>query len=278
MRYLPARKSQPHCRRPQLSLRFSQHAGKQTLCGWRFRADQPLRPHLLAVGARPGACAHVSCAANHPGMRSGWHSHKHQDGCNHGAPTQIDIAEAAGHANEPARRRWLLAIAALLCSACVKQTDLAMTTTMNAASPDIWHTISALAEQLPLSSEKVRQTLGTALTEATDLSNEYFAFYRGGPASLGRDTTVAAIDLRLSRTGTRPGFLVLHLSAPCIGIDEVRARYPALAITEVPRGDSPNDQTVWSTEPGWGRLSFGFAERQPGCLTTIILAPARCSA
>ncbi len=138
----------------------------------------------------------------------------------------------------------------------------------------LWQSIDALAAQLPFSVQKVGRTLSTTLSDTHAEGGTVFQFFEGTPVRLADGTELARIDLRIKREGAHPGFLVLELKGRCVPLAEVRQHYPALQITDVPRGRSLDESTSHTATLGWGRLSFGFAERNPGCLAFVAFDPA----
>jgi hypothetical protein len=64
-----------------------------------------------------------------------------------------------------------------------------------------------------------------------------------------------------------------NLNGECISLDTVRSRYGNLKITDFPRGRSLDEATSYSTFPAWGKLSFGFTERNPDCLAYVVINP-----
>lgn len=143
-----------------------------------------------------------------------------------------------------------------------------------AASMTLWQAIDALAAQLPFSTQKVGRTLSTTLTDTNAQGSEVFRFFEGTPVRLGDGTELARIDLRIKREGPHPGFLVLYLGGRCVPMAELRLHYAELQITGVPRGRSLDETTSHTATLAWGRLSFGFAERNPDCLAQVVFDPA----
>jgi hypothetical protein len=152
----------------------------------------------------------------------------------------------------------------------------ASTETMNpqATAMTLWQAIDALAAQLPFSMQKVGRTLSTTLSDTHAEGGTVFQFFEGTPVRLADGAELARIDLRIKREGAHPGFLVLELKGRCVPLAEVRQHYPALEITGVPRGRSLDESTSHTATLGWGRLSFGFTERNPDCLTFVAFDPA----
>jgi hypothetical protein len=138
----------------------------------------------------------------------------------------------------------------------------------------LWQAIEALAAQLPFSIQGVGRTLRTTLSDTHAEGAEVFRFFEGTPVRLADGTELSRIDLRIKREGAHPGFLVLDLQGRCVPMTEVRQHYAALDLTDVPRGRSLDESTSYTAALGWGRLSFGFAQRNPDCLAHVAFDPA----
>ena len=68
---------------------------------------------------------------------------------------------------------------------------------------------------------------------------------------------------------------VLELGGPCVPLEEVRGHYGDLQITDTPHGHSLDEKTSYTAYLPWGELSFGFAERNPDCLASIVFEPKK---
>ncbi|PCE34064.1 hypothetical protein [Burkholderia ubonensis] len=137
----------------------------------------------------------------------------------------------------------------------------------------LWQAIDALAQQVPFSKTKIEQTLSTRLTETDEEGNDVFQFFKSTPVTLSDGVVIKSVDLRIKRQGEHPGFMVLELGGPCVGLDAVRGRYGHLEITDVPRGRSLDEATTHSAQLPWGQLSFSFEERNPACVASVSFKP-----
>ncbi len=137
---------------------------------------------------------------------------------------------------------------------------------------DIWAVVDYLPTRLPFTKESIANALNVVLIEKAD-SNDYVIFFEGGPIPLAGDRQLEEIDLRIRREQPHPGFLTLSVSGKCIPRKEVLDRYKGLTITSHPRGGSWDEKTYWSKEEAWGRISFGFTERNPDCLRSVVFDP-----
>ncbi|MCC8397430.1 hypothetical protein LJ656_33240 [Paraburkholderia sp. MMS20-SJTR3] len=142
----------------------------------------------------------------------------------------------------------------------------------------LWQTIDTLVEQIPFTKAKVESVLMTQLAEKDAsrraIPNTAFEFYVGGPIGLLDGIVIGNVDLRIRREPGHPGFLVLNqFSGACISLATVRAHYGNLKMTDYPRGRSAYETAAFSAILPWGKLSFGFLERNLGCLEGISFAP-----
>ncbi|MFT4067143.1 MAG: hypothetical protein QM685_20535 [Paraburkholderia sp.] len=141
----------------------------------------------------------------------------------------------------------------------------------------LWRTIDALVQQIPFTKIKVENLLATHLVEkdtsGSPFQNTAFQFYTGGPVTLTDGVIISDVDLRIRHRSGHPGFLVLNVGGNCIHPDEVRAHYGKLKITDYPRGNSLDEATSYSVFPEWGKLSFGFVERNRSCLAYVAFDP-----
>ncbi|MCC8397433.1 hypothetical protein LJ656_33255 [Paraburkholderia sp. MMS20-SJTR3] len=147
------------------------------------------------------------------------------------------------------------------------------------ARPDmtLWQTIGALVQQTPFTKAKVENVLMTQLnvkdTSRSPFPNTAFQFYIGGPVQLSDGMLISKVDLRIRHKPGHPGFLVLRLVGGCITLKTVRNRYQDLIVTEYPKGQSLDEALAFSAFLEWGGLSFGFVERNPGCLAYLAFDP-----
>jgi hypothetical protein len=182
--------------------------------------------------------------------------------------------EAAQAVEEPGRpaasRRFGLLVCALLfcfagCAARSPEPDA-----MNDRTPSLWDILGVLEMQAPFAAPAVAQALGAKLQERVEHGNPLFHFYRTDALRLHDGVVLSDLDLRIRKGSTAPGFLVLTIGGSCVARAALQARFGNLAIMDVPHGHSREEQTVFSAARPWGRLSFGFRERDPDCLATVV--------
>ncbi|AQW30134.1 hypothetical protein ACKZDW_16590 [Ralstonia syzygii subsp. celebesensis] len=137
----------------------------------------------------------------------------------------------------------------------------------------LWQAVDVLPRQIPFSKAKIENLLSAQLTETDEGGNDVFQFFKSSPVKLSDGVVIENIDLRIKRQGSHPGFMVLRVSGPCISLDMVRSHYGNLEVTDVPRGHSLEESTTHATTLPWGRLSFSFKERNPGCLASVTFKP-----
>lgn len=137
---------------------------------------------------------------------------------------------------------------------------------------DLWTVIDYLPTRLPFSTDKIESALNVVLAKARE--NEYFGFYEASDLALSRGVTLEKLDLRIRKEQPHPGFLVLTIGGACVPRAEVMGRYDGLQLAGVPRGRSLDEETSWSRQESWGKLSFGFSERARDCLRSVVFEPA----
>jgi hypothetical protein len=148
-------------------------------------------------------------------------------------------------------------------------------TTMTTKEMSLWQAIEALTQQIPFTKAKVERVLSTVLTETDNTGNDVFQFYESPSLGLKDGVAITNVDLRIKRRGVHPGFMVLEIGGTCVTLKEARVHYSDLVITGSPSGRSLDDATSHSSMQSWGRLSFGFSERNPDCLAYIAFDPKK---
>ncbi|MEJ8860113.1 hypothetical protein WKW79_36685 [Variovorax robiniae] len=136
----------------------------------------------------------------------------------------------------------------------------------------LWELVDTLKNRAPYTREKIELAINSKLTEV-ESSNDVFHFYRGGDLPLREGIVISKVDLRIKRAGVHPGFLVVDLTGTCVPLESVQRHYARLERTGVPRGRSLEEATSYSSLESWGKLSFGFREKNPGCLAFIAFDP-----
>nr|WP_297382685.1 hypothetical protein [uncultured Roseateles sp.] len=138
---------------------------------------------------------------------------------------------------------------------------------------DLWTLVDYLPTRAPFDKEKIEQALRIVLIQDEEITNEYFAALKGGPVHLAQEVEIEAVSLRISNKEPSEKWLLnLTVGGKCVARSDILARYPRLEITNHPRGRSPNEETSYSSKELWGKVSFGFAERNPDCLSSVLLA------
>ncbi|MBN3745502.1 hypothetical protein G3N96_08645 [Burkholderia sp. Se-20373] len=135
----------------------------------------------------------------------------------------------------------------------------------------LWQVIDQIGAHQPIRREPVEHLLHAKLARS-ESSNEYFTFWSnddGAPIKLDDGTQIERVVLRTSNEGGAQGALTLTLSGHCVGRDEVKAHFAGMRIAGTPTGRSPNEETTFRSETPWGELVFGFAERNPDCLSSV---------
>jgi len=133
----------------------------------------------------------------------------------------------------------------------------------------LWQIIEILGDQPSLSPDKIKQVLPTDFSKRR--RSAYTSFYDGGPLYLADQINIEAIDLRVRLMNEAQGLIALEISGFCVTLEQVRVHYPDLVLTDIPRGRSLDEKTYWTAYLPWGELSFGFKERNPDCLASVVI-------
>lgn len=143
---------------------------------------------------------------------------------------------------------------------------------MTPALTSVHQLLTKLRHEKPFTRERVGDILKTKLVETS--RNDYFAFLEGKSADIDGGLSLVKIDLRVPVDGRESsGFLVLDLAGSCISPQEIFAKYGEMKLESAPTGRSLDEKHSYFLEDGWGRMSFGFAARNPSCLSTLVLEP-----
>ena len=146
---------------------------------------------------------------------------------------------------------------------------------MTQSKMTLWQAIDVLSNQIPFSKTKVEKLLSTQFTETDEGGNDVFQFFKSDPIKLLDGVVIENVDLRIKRIGPNPGFLALDMGGSCVTLDDVRAHYKDLRITDRPRGRSLDEVTSHTTTLPGGDLSFSFKESNRTCLASVVLNPQK---
>lgn len=136
----------------------------------------------------------------------------------------------------------------------------------------LWKAIDLLAQETPFTREKVEYILSAPLLKREQ--DESIISFEGKNIQLADQILIRNIELRANKDRQTSGFLIIDLDGKCISLQQLKSHYRMLEITEVPRGHSLNEATTYTASLSWGTLSFGFKERNPQCLSWVVLNPS----
>lgn len=140
-------------------------------------------------------------------------------------------------------------------------------------SIDLWALVEDIPTRAPLDKVKLEQALRTVLIQDERITNEYATALKGGPVQLAQGIQIQAISFRfLAKAPLDQWLLSLSMGGQCVARRDVLARYPKLVVTGHPRGGSLDEETYYSTTEPWGKVSFGFAERNFECLSSVLFS------
>ncbi|WP_431261980.1 hypothetical protein ACQ859_17470 [Roseateles chitinivorans] len=129
-----------------------------------------------------------------------------------------------------------------------------------------------LVAQAPIDAPRLATVLQSPMAQR-DIANEWTDAFFGGPVRLADGVIVQEAFLRLRKRDPEAHWgLVLRIAGPCVQRTDVLRRHEGMEITGHPRGGSLDEETSWSRREPWGKLAFGFAERDWNCLSSILIA------
>jgi hypothetical protein len=132
--------------------------------------------------------------------------------------------------------------------------------------------LQRLEQERPWTPAKIESVLG--VTPVLYEANEYWTKYLAGPVELEEGVTVEKLRFSLKNaTQAVPRFTVyLSDDSSCVTRQRITSTYPDIQMDyqNIPRGRSLDEQIYYDAKRAWGELSFGFKERRPDCLSSII--------
>ncbi|MDR2208787.1 MAG: hypothetical protein LBE22_07455 [Azoarcus sp.] len=127
----------------------------------------------------------------------------------------------------------------------------------------------------PWTVERVEKVLGSKLIETS--STKTFVIHETGQLLFEEGLSIKEVHLRLRVATNEMIRLIVDLSdeASCFALDRITNSYPSVKVSPLggPRGRSLDEETHYWAERPWGHISFGFKERRPKCLSSIIFIP-----
>jgi len=135
--------------------------------------------------------------------------------------------------------------------------------------------VQKLENANPWTVEAVEKILGTKLS--VTYSSKHILSYESGQLDYDEGLLLVKTELRLNKGTNEMTRLIVNLSddASCFMLDRIKRAYPDIQLDPYgpPRGKSLDEETgFWAKRP-WGHISFGFKERRPNCLSSIIFIP-----
>lgn len=132
----------------------------------------------------------------------------------------------------------------------------------------LWQVVDRLVDQIPLTKEKVETVLSATLKLQESRAGKNY--YESEPISLADSVVIEDVDLRVSRSGETPGFLVLGLGGACVSLSQVREHYRQADFSAPTYTQSPEEKKYYSADVSRGKLHFGFKQGYPDCLASIV--------
>lgn len=144
---------------------------------------------------------------------------------------------------------------------------------LNMQNINLWQLIDVLTEYPSFAPSDLSTVLPVGFVQASRRSS--FTVYRGGAASLAEGVELASVEVRSDHEDARLGLISIQLTGICVTLAQVREHYPDIVLSDTPRGRSLEEVTGFSAVKPWGKVSFGFKERNRECLATVTIDRVR---
>jgi hypothetical protein len=172
---------------------------------------------------------------------------------------------------------FILSSVIIIAAACVWQPGQAYAKSgkdqkMSQELKSVQNLLGQIRPAAPFTLSSIADIFNTRLSEKN--RNQYFAFFEADNSVSDGGLKIEKVDFRVRIDGDpHPGFLVVRIGDACVKKSDVLNFYDKLTISEIPRGRSLNEETHYSLNDEWGKVSFGFAEKNPDCLSSIVFDP-----
>jgi len=160
-------------------------------------------------------------------------------------------------------------LVSLLINATACATELQKGNPLNTYNFTLWQLIETLIELPSYTLDTIKPIFPVELSERH--RSAYTSFYEGGPVYLTDRVMIETINLGIRHENGVSRWLGLDLgpNGTCVKLDDVYLHYPNITIIDTPRGKSLDEATYWAIKWPWGRLAFGFKERNRECLASV---------
>jgi len=139
---------------------------------------------------------------------------------------------------------------------------------MNLNNTTLWYLIGALSDEHDFTLEIIEKLFQNNFVVRHHATS--FATYEGGPVRLSDQIKLEKIELRVGHADGIGKLMTLDISGACITFKDVYMHYPNIVLSEIPRGNSFNEATFYSFQQPHEKLSFGFKENNPECLSMVV--------
>lgn len=138
-------------------------------------------------------------------------------------------------------------------------------------SDELWQKIRLIEVKIAQGRESLLEAWPVPASLQKIRRSGQVSFMEGGVLAVTPDVIITSSEIRLNEDV--PVLAFFEMDGRCITVKELKRRYPAVSITGVPHSMSPEDKTYWSTESDRGKIAFGFAQKRPACLSTVVFTP-----
>lgn len=138
-----------------------------------------------------------------------------------------------------------------------------------------WELVDSLGSRMPLALSDLEQSFMLKVNEK--YSTQYRTDWIGSGFPLRDNLVVSSTNLSLATAETPHRFIrfTINFEGQCVTPEQVRTRYPTLALTGVSSPHAADHVDVWSTTEPWGKLKFAFREAsETYCLDRVTLSPS----
>ncbi|GGX41796.1 hypothetical protein GCM10010946_20390 [Undibacterium squillarum] len=134
-----------------------------------------------------------------------------------------------------------------------------------------WEIVDGVMALKSFENKKIYDYFGTPFSASSSSTN--FNYWEGNLIKLGDGVVIPKILLRTPKNTDVADLLLIDFEGPCIPKKELRSRFAELKVEVGKRGHGEMDSTLYVQYSGWGRITFEFMDRNPGCLVSVSFHP-----
>jgi hypothetical protein len=139
----------------------------------------------------------------------------------------------------------------------------------------VWEIVDGVMALKSFENKKIYDYFGTPFSASSSSTN--FNYWEGNLIKLEDGVVISNILLRTPKNTDVADLLLIDFEGPCIPKQELRSRFTELKVELGKRGHGEMDSTLYVQYSGWGRITFEFMDRNPGCLVSVSFHPKEIS-